>query len=202
MQQSPAASGRQPSGSTQRPSRLTTAQCWRTGSAPRRTAASAITGRRCGTWARRWSLIPDRLPSISRGAGKWGRSCTLPCLYPSSLIRVLRVQLALAEAGYQTHSIAEQCSACSCNCPSRCWLAGWQLSSKHRAQGTLFCRLRRDLCDFAGAEADFRAVLDTKPSHTKAEQELDRASRGLQALEAARIARYTCSRWSRGSLHR
>ena len=51
-------------------------------------------------------------------------------------------------------------------------------------------RLRRDLCDFAGAEADFRAVLDAKPSHSKAEQELDRASRGLQALEAARIARY------------
>ena len=54
-----------------------------------------------------------------------------------------------------------------------------------------FCRgrLRRDLCDFAGAEADFRAVLDAKPSHSRAEQELDRASRGLQALEAARIAR-------------
>lgn len=50
-------------------------------------------------------------------------------------------------------------------------------------------RLRRDLCDFAGSEADFRAVLEVKPSHRKAEQELDRASRGLQALEAARIAR-------------
>lgn len=52
-------------------------------------------------------------------------------------------------------------------------------------------RLRRDLCDFAGAEADFRAVLEAKPSHAAAEQQLDRASRGLQALEAARIARYT-----------
>lgn len=38
-------------------------------------------------------------------------------------------------------------------------------------------------------------MLDAKPSHTKAEQELDRASRGLQALEAARIARCICAFW-------
>jgi len=51
-------------------------------------------------------------------------------------------------------------------------------------------RLRRDLCDFAGAEADFRAVLAIKASHRAAETELDGAARGIQALEAARMARW------------
>lgn len=50
-------------------------------------------------------------------------------------------------------------------------------------------RIRRSLCDFAGAEADFRAVLAVKPANTAAEKELDGATRGLQALEAARLAR-------------
>lgn len=50
-------------------------------------------------------------------------------------------------------------------------------------------RIRRSLCDFGGAEVDFRAVLAVKPTHGAAEQELDSAARGMQALEAARIAR-------------
>lgn len=55
-------------------------------------------------------------------------------------------------------------------------------------------RLRRSLCDFAGAEADFRAILAVKPTHAAAEKELDSATRGLQALEAARLGRFpSCS---------
>lgn len=55
-------------------------------------------------------------------------------------------------------------------------------------------RIRRSLCDFAGAEADFRAILAVKPTHAAAEKELDSATRGLQALEAARLGRFpSCS---------
>lgn len=50
-------------------------------------------------------------------------------------------------------------------------------------------RLRCSLCDFGGAEEDFRAVLATKPMHAAAERELDNVTRGMQALGAARIAR-------------
>ncbi len=57
-------------------------------------------------------------------------------------------------------------------------------------------RLRRNLCDFAGAELDFRAVLALKPSHGAAETELDAASRGIQALEAARMARWATPRFT------
>ena len=61
------------------------------------------------------------------------------------------------------------------------WLETWTCACRGR--------IRRSLCDFAGAEADFRAVLAVKPANTAAEKELDGATRGLQALEAARLAR-------------
>ena len=50
-------------------------------------------------------------------------------------------------------------------------------------------KLRKSLCDFGGAETDFRAVLAARPAHRTAEKALDSCSRGMQALEAARIAR-------------
>ena len=70
------------------------------------------------------------------------------------------------------------------------WGVEWLTVFGYRA------RLHKGLCSFAAAEADLRALLDVRPSHTGAAKELQEVAQGRQGLErstSAAASRYACT---------
>ena len=153
-------------------------RCWRSRSVQRRTAGWATTTRLSATWPPHCSWSLALWACTSRGGVETTTLLRYLCHgdnadeessgWVGAGCLVLRGAPSWIDSPSLLTAGAQRC---------------WQLAVRRG-------RIRRSLCDFAGAEADFRAVLAVKPTHAAAEKELDSASRGLQALESARLGRF------------